>query len=205
MGEVKLSKFENTGFYHGKGIIVRLLWILCSWLFFQCYLPYPSKLKSILLRMFGAKVGQSLVIRNSVIIKQPWMLNIGNFVWIGEAVWIDNLVPVVIGDNVCLSQGAMLLTGNHDYKSPTFDLITGQIHIANGAWIGAKCIVGPNVKCSTHSVLTAGSTTFKDLDAFGVYQGNPSVKIRHRQIIEKTFEKTIPDTEYRPHQKKQVS
>lgn len=184
---VDLSRFSNTDFHHGRNFIIRMIWILVSIIFFQTSIPYPSKLKSFLLNLFGANVGQGLVIRNRVNIKQPWHLNLGNCVWIGESVWIDNLVNVTIGNNVCISQGAMLLTGNHDYKSPTFDLITGEIRIEDGVWIGAKCIVGPNVKCSTHSVLTAGSAAFKDLESFGIYQGNPSVKIRQRQIVEKSL------------------
>ena len=79
--------------------------------------PYPSTFKAIILRVFGAKVGKGLVIRTHVRIKQPWRLSIGDHVWIGESVWIDNLVQVAIASNVCLSQGAFLLTGNHDYKS----------------------------------------------------------------------------------------
>ena len=46
---------------------------------------------------------------------------------IGENVWIDNLASVSIGATCCLSQGAMLLTGNHNYKKTTFDLLFGLI------------------------------------------------------------------------------
>ena len=49
-------------------------------------------------------------------IKYPWNLEVGDYTWIGENVWIDNLVKVRIGSNVCISQGAMLLCGNHNYK-----------------------------------------------------------------------------------------
>ena len=71
-------------------------------------------LKVRLLKMFGAKIGKGLVIKNNVIIKQPWYLTIGDDCWIGENVWIDNIDKVSIGSDVCISQGAMLLTGNHD-------------------------------------------------------------------------------------------
>jgi putative colanic acid biosynthesis acetyltransferase WcaF len=37
-------------------------------------------------------------------------------------VWIDNLDDVSIADNVCISQGALLLSGNHNYKKQIFDL-----------------------------------------------------------------------------------
>ena len=60
---------------------------------------------------------------------------IGNFVWIGENVWIDNLDFVKIMDHVCISQGSMLLCGNHNYSSTSFDLVIKPITIEEGAWI----------------------------------------------------------------------
>ena len=144
---VDLSTFSNPTFSHGKTISLRILWMFVSRFFFNTWVPYPSAFKAILLRLFGAQVGKGLVIRTHVRIKQPWRLSIGDHVWIGESVWIDNLVRVTIESNVCLSQGAFLLTGNHDYKSTSFDLITGEIHLESGVWIGAMSIVGPNVIC----------------------------------------------------------
>ena len=99
---------------------------------------------------------------------------------IGENVWIDNLVQVTIGTNVCISQGAMLLCGNHNYKLPTFDLIVKPIIIENGAWVGAKSTVCPGVTLHTHAVLGVGSVANHDLDAYSIYQGNPAIKIRKR-------------------------
>ena len=179
---VDLSTFSNPTFSHGKSVVVRMLWMLVSRLFFNTWVPYPSTFKAIILRLFGAKVGRGLVIRTHVRIKQPWRMSIGDHVWIGESVWIDNLVQVAIASNVCLSQGAFLLTGNHDYKSTSFDLITGEIHLESGVWIGAKALVGPGVRCMSHSVLAAGSTTFKDLEANKIYQGNPAEVKRERKI-----------------------
>lgn len=81
-----------------------------------------------------------------------------------------------------LSHGAMLLCGNHTYKLTTFDLMVGEIHIEEGAWVGAKCTVCPGVTMHSHSVLTVGSIATKDCDAYGIYQGNPAVKVKERVI-----------------------
>ena len=67
--------------------------------------------------MFGAKIGKGVIIRPGVSVKYPWKLQIGDNTWIGENVWIDNLSNIIIGKNVCVSQGAMLLSGNHNYKN----------------------------------------------------------------------------------------
>jgi putative colanic acid biosynthesis acetyltransferase WcaF len=177
-----LSTFSNPEYSHGKSVFIRLAWMLTSRLFFQTQIPYPSKLKVFLLQLFGAKTGKKIVIKPSVTIKQPWRLEIGDHSWIGEMVWIDNLVQVKIGPHCCLSQGAFLLTGNHNYKKTSFDLMTGAITLEDGVWIGAKSIVGPNVICHSHAVLAAGSSAFKNLDAYSIYQGNPAQFLRNREL-----------------------
>lgn len=97
--------------------------------------------------------------------------------------WIDNLVLVEIGDNVCISQGAMLLTGNHNYKSSAFDLIMKSIRIESGAWIGAKSVVCPGVECGSQSVLTVGSVATSNLNTNQIYSGNPAKSVRERVLV----------------------
>lgn len=179
---VDLSSYSHGSFFHGKSYLIRFIWILFSRVFFDSHIPYPSKLKSNLLRLFGAKVGQGLVIRPCVRIKQPWCLTIGDNVWVGEFVRIDNLVQIHLGSNVCLSQGSFLLTGNHDYSRSSFDLITGEIQLDDGVWIGANALVGPGVTCHSHAVLVAGSMAFNDLEAYQIYQGNPA-RIKRRRVF----------------------
>jgi putative colanic acid biosynthesis acetyltransferase WcaF len=176
-----LSRFQNEDYKPGS-VLKRMSWYLVNRLFLNTSILYPAVFKVFILRFFGAKIGTGIVLKPNISIKYPWFLEIGNHVWIGERVWIDNLSHVSIADHCCLSQGALLLTGNHDYKKTSFDLTTREIHLEEGVWIGAKCVVGPGVRCRSHSVLSVGSFTSKDLDAYGIYQGNPAIKIRNRQI-----------------------
>jgi putative colanic acid biosynthesis acetyltransferase WcaF len=141
-----------------------------------------SCLKVFLLRLFGAKIGKGVNIKPSVNIKYPWRLTVGDYSWIGEKVWIDNLDNVIIGNNCCISQGAMLLCGNHNYKKAAFDLIIGKIVLENGVWIGAQSVVCPNVTCKTHSILAVNSVAANDLESYTIYQGNPAKAIRKRII-----------------------
>lgn len=160
-----------------------ILWMLFSVLFFKSSIPYPSSLKKRLLQIFGAKIGNGVVFKPSINIKFPWKLCIGNYCWIGENVWIDNLDWIIIEDNVCISQGVFLLTGNHNYKKKTFDLETGKIIIKSGVWIGAKSIVCPNVICNKNSILSVGSVATKDLLENTIYAGHTAVEVRKRVVI----------------------
>ncbi|GAA4426879.1 putative colanic acid biosynthesis acetyltransferase [Pontibacter saemangeumensis] len=181
--KVNLSAYNNDWYYPGAGAVKRTLWFFVNALFFINPFNPVSAIKVQLLRLFGAKVGKGVMIKPSVNIKYPWLLQVGNHVWIGEEVWIDNLTTVQIKDNVSISQGAMLLTGSHNYKTNTFDLQIGKIIVEEGAWIGAKAIVCPNITCGSHSVLAAGSVATSDMEPYMIYQGNPAVVKRKRIII----------------------
>jgi putative colanic acid biosynthesis acetyltransferase WcaF len=135
-----------------------------------------------LLRIFGAEIGSNVVIKPGVNIKYPWKLKIGYAAWIGEKVWIDNLETVIIGPNSCISQGALLLCGSHDYKKTTFDLIAKPITLHEGAWVGANSIVCGGVTMGSHSVLAVNSVATKDLESYIIYQGNPAEPKRNRTI-----------------------
>ncbi|MFN5022350.1 MAG: WcaF family extracellular polysaccharide biosynthesis acetyltransferase [bacterium] len=160
----------------------QLLWFICSPLLIQNPLIPFSGFRKWVLELFGARIGIEARIRPGVHIKYPWKLTMGDHVWLGENCWIDNITDVVIGSNVCISQGAMLCTGNHDYTSPGFTLVAKSIILEDGVWIGAKALVGPGLTAFSHSVLTAGSIATKNLEAYGIYQGNPATFVKTRTI-----------------------
>ena len=176
-----LSLFNNS-WYNPGNPFKRLIWYVVNRVFLNTCIPYPSAFKIWILKLFGAKIRKNIVIKPKVSIKYPWFLTIGNYSWIGENVWIDNLAQVKIGSNCCISQGALLLCGNHNYRKTSFDLMIGQIILEDGVWIGARATVCPGVTCKSHSVLTAGSVATKDLDAYSIYQGNPAQKVKERII-----------------------
>jgi len=180
----RLDLYNNSWYNSGAGITKRLLWFLTNAILFQNPMNISSRIKIALLRLFGAKIGKGVTIKPSVNVKYPWFLEIGNHVWVGEDVWIDNLAKVQIGNHVCLSQGAMLLTGSHNYKLATFDLMVSEINLENGVWIGAKGVVCPGVNCGMNSVLSVASVASANMEPYGIYQGNPAVWKRKRVIAE---------------------
>jgi putative colanic acid biosynthesis acetyltransferase WcaF len=181
--KTNLVKYDNSWYNPGGSTFKRVFWYFTNVLFFINPWNPLSGLKIIILRIFGSKIGKGVRINPSVNIKYPWHLEIGDHTWIGERVWIDNLTKVTIGSNCCISQGAMLLTGNHNYKKSTFDLIVNEIVLENGAWVGAQATVCPGITCKSHSILAVGSVATKDLEAYSIYQGNPSVKVRERKFL----------------------
>lgn len=177
-----LSIYTTGNYTTGGNALKGFLWYVINVLFFINPLNPLSSLKVFLLRIFGAKIGKGVIIKPSVNIKYPWKLSIGDHSWIGEKVWIDNLAKVSIGSNCCISQDALLLCGNHNYAKPGFNLITKEIILEDGVWIGAKSIVAPGVRCKSHAVLTVNSVAIKTLEEYSIYRGIPAVKIKDRNI-----------------------
>lgn len=173
--------FDTAGFDVGASGLKQLLWYFTSAIFFRSGIIPVSVLLVAILKLFGAKIGRDVRIKPFIHIKYPWKLTLGDHSWLAEC-YIENLAPVVIGKNVCVSQNAMLLTGNHNYKKPTFDLMVDSITLEDGVWIGANATVCPGVRCESHSVLALGSVATKNLEPYSVYQGNPAVKVRERVI-----------------------
>ncbi len=162
----------------------RILWYVVSACVFRSYMLPFSGLKRHILNIFGAKIAKGVVIKPGVNIKYPWYLEIGENTWIGEGAWIDNLDHVRIGANCCISQGVMLLCGNHNYAKRSFDLMIKPIVLEEGVWLGAQSRVAPGVVCGSHAVLSYGSIAYQNLEAYTIYAGHPAQKVKKRQIEE---------------------
>lgn len=184
MSKTDLSSYNNDWYKPliGASRLKQLCWYFCNVLIIKNGWNPASGIKVAVLRLFGARIGKGVLIKPGVNIKYPWKLTIGDHCWIGEEVWIDNLAQVTIGNHVCISQGAMLLTGNHHYGKPGFDLIVKEIQLHDGVWIGAKALVCPGIVCESHAVLAALSVANSNLAAYGIYQGNPAQPVRQRMI-----------------------
>jgi putative colanic acid biosynthesis acetyltransferase WcaF len=159
-----------------------MAWFLIGLPLLRCSLIPFSGLRVWLLKLFGAEIGERVVVKPGVRVKYPWHLRIGQDCWIGEDCWIDNLTTVRIGNDVCLSQGAYLCTGNHSWTDPAFGLVIEPILIQNGAWVGAKAFLGPGVVLGHGAIAAAGSVVSKNIPDFKIHAGNPAVFVRNRLI-----------------------
>ena len=156
--KLNLGNFPNPDFPGNKGLVVRVIWYLMNAIVLQSRLPLlPSGAKAALLRLFGARVGRGAVIKPRVTIKYPWFLELGANVWIGEGVWIDNPGMVTVGANVCISQDAYLVTGNHDFTRDDFRFFSQPVTVGERTWICAKAIVPPGSVIPANTVVPIGS------------------------------------------------
>lgn len=173
----RLDLFENLHFDRGASKLTELMWIIVQAILFNSWLP-GSGWRVFLLRAFGAQIGQGVVFKPYARVKFPWRLTVGDYAWIGEFVWIDNLARVTIRDHACISQGAYLCTGSHDWSDTRFALITRPIEIGQGAWVGARCNIAPGTIIEDGTILTMGAFAQGRLDAMNVYHANGRKRVR---------------------------
>jgi putative colanic acid biosynthesis acetyltransferase WcaF len=163
--------------------IRRLVWMF-TWFLFCRFTPTPMHTwRSMVLRLFGAKIGASNYIYPNCTIWAPWLLETEEVVTIGGGVEIYNPGGVKLGHHTILSQDAFLCGATHNYQSIDFTYIKKQIITEAYVWICARAVVLPGVHCREGSVLGAASVTGKNMDAWTVYAGNPAVAVKKRNNL----------------------
>ncbi|MGI4826606.1 MAG: putative colanic acid biosynthesis acetyltransferase [Janthinobacterium lividum] len=158
----------------------RAVWNLC-WLLF--YRPSPRPLhawRSMLLRLFGARLGPDCHFYPGSRVWAPWNLICADHVAAGDGAEIYNPSPMELASHVILSQDSYLCGATHDYNDPSFPLVAYRMRLEPYAWICARSMVAPGVRVGAGAVLGLGSVATRDLEPWTVYGGNPALPLRTR-------------------------
>lgn len=159
----------------------RALWTV-TWLLLASWTP-PAlhRWRRLLLLLFGAKVAPTAAIYGSARIWYPANFEAGDYVRVGPRANVYSMAKIALGDYVTISQGAHLCAGSHDIEDAHFQLIAKPITIGARAWVAAEAFVGPGVTIGDGAVLGARGCTFRDLEPWTVYAGNPACPIKARR------------------------
>lgn len=176
--------FEGTGLERGRSRLVEVAWVLVRWMFFLTPLPWPNRIKAMLLRLFGAEVGVGVNIRPRVNIHFPWKLKLGNHCWIGDSCELLNLEPIVIEDNSALAHEVYLAAASHDIRSRSLRYANKPIVIRKGCWIATRAFIGPGVEIGEQSVVGACAVVVKSVPPYSVVTG-PQAEVRMRREFER--------------------
>ena len=160
--------------------LLRTIWQVV-WLVFYRPTPRPFHAwRSLLLRLFGARLGRGVHPYPSARIWAPWNLEMGDGACISEHVDCYCVDKIRIGAFATISQFSFLCTASHDYTREDFPLVTAPITIGERAWITADVFVGPGVTIGDGTVVTARSSVFRDLPPWMVASGNPALPVKPR-------------------------
>ncbi len=176
----QLNSFNLPADFRGRSAVVVQLWWLVQATLFACSPQFMFGWRRWLLRLFGAKVGQSVLIRPSVKTTYPWKVTIGDFVWIGDDVVLYSLGEIEIGTNAVVSQRSYLCAAGHDYTKTDFPIYDKKIVIGAQAWLATDVFVAPGVSVGEGAVVGARSSVFNDLPPMMICVGSPAKPIKHR-------------------------
>lgn len=163
----------NSPFDRGRPQWFILLWWLVEGIVFPLTLHNLNGIRASLLRLFGAKIGKGVVIRSSVRVLYPWKVEVGDYSWLGDDVYLYSVDKIKIGNHAVVLQKCYLCTGSHDQNDRHFGLITAPITIGNGVWVASDCFIAPGVKIGANTVVGARSSVFQSLPAEYVAWGSP--------------------------------
>jgi putative colanic acid biosynthesis acetyltransferase WcaF len=158
----------------------RSLWEVLRIPFFA-WIPRPFwSWRCMILRLFGAKIGDHVHVYPSVRIALPWNLEIGDYAAVGEGAILYSLGRIVMGKQVTVSQYAHLCAGTHDYTKPEMPLVKAPVTIHDGAWICADAFIGPGVTVGRFAIVGARAVAVKDVADGAIVAGNPARVIGKR-------------------------
>ena len=158
----------------------KLAWELVRGTVFRFSPRRLNGLRVWLLRMFGAKIAGTAVVRPSARVWHPWIFSMGEHSCLAEHVLVYNLGPVAIGDHTVVSQHAELCAGTHDYMSRVLPLVRPTITLGNGVWVCAKAFVGPGVVIGDNTIIGACAVVTRSVPEGVIAAGNPARVIRPR-------------------------
>jgi putative colanic acid biosynthesis acetyltransferase WcaF len=178
---VDLSRYEDPFTFESR--LKRL-----GWYFFYIILFRPFSLnvfnswRILILKIWGAKIGDHCLIYSNVKIWAPWNLVMKSYSLMGPNVDCYNQGKITIGSNTVISQKTYLCASSHDISNAKLPLTLNPIIIGNQVWVAADAFIGPDVNIGEGSVIGARAAVFKDVEPWTVVGGNPAKFIKNREF-----------------------
>lgn len=184
MSRLKLSEYKNRHPFNEK--FLRFVWGLVWW-FVCCLTPnrgfrYLRRLRTLVARAFGAKIGAYSSLSNSCTLWYPPNLKMGPWSIISEKCNIYSVDKVTIGDRTTISRDVFICCASHDITSHIMELTHAPITIGSDVWIASRAIILPGVTIGEGAVVAAGAVVTKDVEPWTVVGGNPAKFIKKRVL-----------------------
>jgi putative colanic acid biosynthesis acetyltransferase WcaF len=161
--------------------LYRLCWSI-TWTLLYRTSPRPLHAwRSMLLRLFGAKLGRACHFYPRSRVWSPRRLRCADQVTLGDEAEIYNPSIITFGSHAIVSQGAYICGATHDYNDPAFPLYSLPMTLGAWSWVCARASVSPGVNLGEGAVLGLASVATHDLEPWGVYAGVPAKKIKDRE------------------------
>ncbi len=169
-----LSRFRLPPGFRGAGAVKTQLWWIVQATLFAMSPQVCYGWRRFLLRLFGAHVGQGVILRPSVRVTYPWKVSIGDRAWIGDRAELYSLGKITIGADAVVSQDCYLCTGGHDPQDPGFAIYEKPIVIGDEVWLAAQCFVMPGCRIGRGAFCMVRALVTRDIPQGMVAAGQPA-------------------------------
>lgn len=133
-----------------------------------------------------AQSGENFYIEAPFYFDHGWNISFGENFYANTGLIILDQCKVHIGNNVMIGPRVSLFCATHPIDAFVRSLYVESgkpITIKDDVWIGGHVVINPGVTVCENVIIASGSVVTKDLEADGIYGGNPAKLIR--KITEK--------------------
>jgi acetyltransferase-like isoleucine patch superfamily enzyme len=163
--------------------LVRLYWLrndsrdFCAELIGRLPVHY---LRLFLYRRLGIRIGKKTSIHRGCRFYAPSNVRIADHTIINRDVLLDGRSSLEIGKNVSISEGALILTLEHDPYSPDFTTRGAKVVIEDYVFVGARALILPGVTIGRGAVVAAGAVVTQAIPEYQIVGGVPARPIGQR-------------------------
>lgn len=167
------------------------------------YLPVAGavgrKTRELSCRMIFRKCGRSFNVKNGASFGLGCDIEIGENSDIGADSFVGGIGSggrLIIGDNVMMAPGVVILTRSHRYDDVSVPMnrqgdYSTTVVIEDDVWIGYRAMILPGVRIGKGSCVGAGAVVTKDVPPYSVVGGVPAKVIKSR--LDKNGKKETDD------------
>lgn len=137
------------------------------------------------LRVFGAEIGNEVMLGNGVRVLGPSGLVIENRASVARDALLDARGGLLIQHGALVGFESVLLSWTHRFEDP-MEPVQAQgfegapVTLGANSWLGTRSIVLPGVEIGSSAIVGAGSTVTSSIPAGVIAAGSPARELRRR-------------------------
>jgi putative colanic acid biosynthesis acetyltransferase WcaF len=135
---------------------------------------------AVLRRLARASVGADTSVGRRLRIEGKGGITIGPGCNINARTHLDGRSGLWIGAGVNISPEAILLSAEHDLRSPHFDGRSRRTIVGDRAWIASRAMILPGADIGEGAVVGAGAVVKGRVDPWTIVAGNPARVVGER-------------------------
>jgi acetyltransferase-like isoleucine patch superfamily enzyme len=146
------------------------------------YIPFWTFRKSYLC-LLGTKIGNHSTFKRRVRFIRPWLLKIGDNCCIDNECVIDASGTIDVGNNVLISNNVKIISCGNGIQKGRPSKLFGKIIIEDDVHLENGCTILNGVHIGKGSIVKGGAVVVTELQDYGIYAGNPAIRVGDRPCV----------------------